>query len=190
MVDVGRVVESWLALPGSRRVALPLRPGCERLGRIQSLAGCSHRFLSRQFAGHLQQALGTYCGWRKVRQHEVHAAACRHPHGSRIPQKHPLDTGGKQSRRPRETKTKNIETDKESSHRFQKRVGHTPSEEIQRVRINLIKSLLQNTDHSIAEIAERTGFTYAEYMTATFRRETGQTPTQYRAECLKSHRSK
>lgn len=75
-------------------------------------------------------------------------------------------------------------------HRFQKRVGHTPSEEIQRVRINLIKSLLQNTDHSIAEIAERTGFTYAEYMTATFRRETGQTPTQYRAECLKSHRSK
>lgn len=69
-------------------------------------------------------------------------------------------------------------------HRFKKLVGHTPSEEIQRVRVNRIKELLNETDLSIGEIAKRTGFEYGEYMAAAFKRETGLTPTEYR---LTSH---
>ncbi|MCM2369255.1 AraC family transcriptional regulator [Aporhodopirellula aestuarii] len=65
-------------------------------------------------------------------------------------------------------------------HRFKKYLGHTPHEEIQRVRINRIKDLLRNTDLSIGQIADRTGFEYVEYMAAAFKRETGQTPTEYR----------
>lgn len=65
-------------------------------------------------------------------------------------------------------------------HRFKKWLGHTPHEEIQRVRMNRIKELLADTDLSVQEIAERTGFEYAEYMAAVFKRETGITPTAFR----------
>ena len=66
-------------------------------------------------------------------------------------------------------------------HRFKKWIGHTPHEEIQRVRINRIKELLSETELTIHEIAERAGFEYHEYMAAAFKRETGMTPTQFRA---------
>lgn len=66
-------------------------------------------------------------------------------------------------------------------HRFKKWLGHTPHEEIQRVRINKIKELLRETDLTIHQIAERTGFEYDEYMAAVFKRETGETPTEFRA---------
>lgn len=68
-------------------------------------------------------------------------------------------------------------------HRFKQQLGHTPHEEIQRVRINRIKDLLRETDLTISEIAERTGFEYGEYLSAVFKRETGQSPTMFR----KSH---
>lgn len=67
-------------------------------------------------------------------------------------------------------------------HRFKKIVGHTPTEEIQRVRINRIKSMLKNTELTIGEIAIQTGYEYAEYMASVFRRETGFTPSQFRAK--------
>lgn len=65
-------------------------------------------------------------------------------------------------------------------HRFKKLVGHTPSEEIQRVRVNRIKELLSETELPIVEIASRTGFEYSEYMAASFKRETGLSPSEYR----------
>lgn len=65
-------------------------------------------------------------------------------------------------------------------HRFKKWLSRTPHEEIQRVRTNRIKELLQETELTIHQIAERTGFEYVEYMTAAFKRETGTTPTQFR----------
>ncbi|GAA5507924.1 XylR family transcriptional regulator [Novipirellula caenicola] len=68
-------------------------------------------------------------------------------------------------------------------HRFMRLIGHTPHEEIMRVRIDRIKILLRETDLSIHEIAERAGFEYAEYMAAVFKRETGTTPTEFRAKC-------
>ncbi|MEM7313142.1 MAG: DNA-binding transcriptional regulator [Planctomycetota bacterium] len=67
-------------------------------------------------------------------------------------------------------------------HRFKKLVGHTPSEEIQRVRINRIKELLTETELPISEIAARTGFEYSEYMAASFKRETGLRPTDFRSQ--------
>jgi LacI family transcriptional regulator len=65
-------------------------------------------------------------------------------------------------------------------HRFKKWLGHTPHEEIQRVRINRVKELLGDTELSIQEIADRTGYEYAEYMAAAFKRETGMTPSEFR----------
>lgn len=66
--------------------------------------------------------------------------------------------------------------------RFKQLVGHTPHEEIQRVRTNRIKELLSETELSVHEIAERTGFEHNEYMAAAFKRETGITPTTYREQ--------
>ncbi|WP_404308498.1 AraC family transcriptional regulator [Neorhodopirellula lusitana] len=65
-------------------------------------------------------------------------------------------------------------------HRFKKLLGLTPAEEIQRVRINRIKELLSETELSIGEIADRTGFEYGEYMAVAFKRSVGCTPTEYR----------
>ena len=64
--------------------------------------------------------------------------------------------------------------------RFRRWLGHTPHEEIQRVRINRIRELLSETDLSIHEIASRAGFIHGEYMAAAFKRETGMTPTEFR----------
>ena len=65
-------------------------------------------------------------------------------------------------------------------HRFKKLIGHTPSEEIQRVRFNRIKELLTETELSIGDIATRTGFEYGEYMAAAFKRSIGCTPSEFR----------
>ncbi len=65
-------------------------------------------------------------------------------------------------------------------HRFLQLVGRTPHEEITRVRIERIKTLLNETTLSIQQIAQRSGFDHAEYMAAVFKRETGMTPTQFR----------
>jgi LacI family transcriptional regulator len=64
--------------------------------------------------------------------------------------------------------------------RFQKAVGRTPHEEIQRMRINRVKQLLSQLDLSIAEIAALAGYEHAEYMAAAFKRLTGQTPSEFR----------
>ena len=67
-------------------------------------------------------------------------------------------------------------------HRFKKWLGHTPHEEIQRVRMNRIKELLSETQLSVHDIASRTGFEYGEYMAAVFKRETGLTPSEFRSQ--------
>ena len=71
--------------------------------------------------------------------------------------------------------------------RFQKSLGRTPHEEIQRVRTNRVKSLLLDTDFSISQIARHAGFEHGEYMAAAFKRETGVTPTAFRLANQGSH---
>jgi LacI family transcriptional regulator len=64
--------------------------------------------------------------------------------------------------------------------RFRKLLGRTPHEEIIRVRMERVKTLLIETDLSLACIAERTGFPHAEYLNVAFRREAGLPPGRYR----------
>jgi LacI family transcriptional regulator len=64
--------------------------------------------------------------------------------------------------------------------RFKKLLGHTPHEEITRVRMNRVKELLTETELTLAEIAERTGFEHVEYLSAAFKKKVGLPPNRYR----------
>lgn len=64
--------------------------------------------------------------------------------------------------------------------RFQELVGRTPHEEIVRLRIERVKQLLTETDLSMEVIAQRSGFSYVEYLSAAFKRATGRSPRAYR----------
>jgi LacI family transcriptional regulator len=64
--------------------------------------------------------------------------------------------------------------------RFRKYLGHSPKEEIRAVRLARIRELLTETDLSLAAIARRAGYEHPEYMSVVFKRETGQTPGEYR----------
>ncbi len=64
--------------------------------------------------------------------------------------------------------------------RFKQLLGHTPHEHLQRERLARVRALLAETDLSIAEIAERTGFEHSEYLSVAFRRKFRLTPSEYR----------
>jgi LacI family transcriptional regulator len=64
--------------------------------------------------------------------------------------------------------------------RFKRLLNRTVHEEIIRVKLNRVKDLLLNTDLKLAEIGSRTGFEHVEYLSVTFKRETGLTPAAYR----------
>ncbi|QDT77111.1 Xylose operon regulatory protein [Gimesia maris] len=64
--------------------------------------------------------------------------------------------------------------------RFQKIIGRSPHEEIMRIRLDRVKQLLEETELSLIEIAERTGFRHAEYLNVAFKKQTGTTPGQFR----------
>lgn len=67
------------------------------------------------------------------------------------------------------------------SRRFHEEVGLPLTEYINRCRLEQAGEwLLQHHDWSIAEVAERVGFTSQHYFSTQFRRHTGQTPRQYR----------
>ena len=48
------------------------------------------------------------------------------------------------------------------------------------IRMQRVKQLLSETDLSLADIADRAGFSYVEYLSTSFRRQTGQSPGAYR----------
>jgi LacI family transcriptional regulator len=64
--------------------------------------------------------------------------------------------------------------------KFRSILGRTPLEEIRRVRIEQVKSLLAGSDITVREIARRTGFRSAERLCTTFRASAGEAPSQYR----------
>jgi len=64
--------------------------------------------------------------------------------------------------------------------KFSDAIGRTPYKEVQRIRVNRIQELLNETDLSLYEIAERSGFAHVSYMCFLFKRETGVTPAEYR----------
>jgi len=67
--------------------------------------------------------------------------------------------------------------------RFRKFLRRTPQDEIRHVRINKAKKLLVETDLTLAEIAEQTGFDHPEYLSVMFKRLTEETPRDFRTRC-------
>jgi LacI family transcriptional regulator len=66
--------------------------------------------------------------------------------------------------------------------RFRRCLNRSPKEEIRRIQIGRIQQLLSETDFTLEHVAELSGFEHPEYMSVFFKRETGQTPGQYRKQ--------
>jgi len=64
--------------------------------------------------------------------------------------------------------------------RFQNVFGRSVKQEIMRVQIGRCRQLLRETNYTLERIATLAGFQHPEYMSVAFKRETNQTPGQYR----------
>jgi LacI family transcriptional regulator len=64
--------------------------------------------------------------------------------------------------------------------RFRQHLGRSPQAEIRAVQLKRVKQLLAESDLSLDQIAPLAGYSHPEYMSVVFKRETGQTPGQYR----------
>jgi LacI family transcriptional regulator len=65
---------------------------------------------------------------------------------------------------------------------FRKHFDRTILDTITGVRIARVKQLLTDTELPLAAITRRAGFSYMEYLSNTFRRQTGWTPSAFRRE--------
>jgi LacI family transcriptional regulator len=70
---------------------------------------------------------------------------------------------------------------------FRRFLGHSPQEEIRRVRLKRVQQLLRETDWTLPRIANLAGFEHTEYMMVQFKRTIGQTPSQWRRQNHPSH---
>jgi LacI family transcriptional regulator len=66
--------------------------------------------------------------------------------------------------------------------RFRQYLGRSPQAEIRAVQLKRVKQLLTETDLRLERIAELAGYRHPEYLSVVFKRETGQTPGQYRQQ--------
>ena len=66
--------------------------------------------------------------------------------------------------------------------RFATQMGRSPKAEVLRLRLERVKQLLTDTDWSLAQIAEKTGFNYGEYLHTVFTRKAGLTPGEFRRQ--------
>jgi LacI family transcriptional regulator len=64
--------------------------------------------------------------------------------------------------------------------RFVAQVGRPPKAEVLRLRLERVKDLLADTDWTLAQIAERTGFKYSEYLHTVFSQKIGMSPGRFR----------
>jgi LacI family transcriptional regulator len=60
-------------------------------------------------------------------------------------------------------------------------MGHTPKEEIKRVRLAKLQALLKNSNEKISQIAKEMKFGSPEELSRFFKRETGMVPKEYRS---------
>lgn len=65
---------------------------------------------------------------------------------------------------------------------FKTHYGRTPFEYLLDLKINKAKHLLRFKDDTIAHICELSGFTSCSYFTQVFKKKTGLTPSQYKAQ--------
>jgi LacI family transcriptional regulator len=68
--------------------------------------------------------------------------------------------------------------------RFQKVIGRTPHQEINRLKLQRVKELLLEPSLSLQTIADLTGFKHPEYLSVFFKRETGLAPSDYRSSVM------
>lgn len=66
--------------------------------------------------------------------------------------------------------------------RFREELGHTPHEEITAVQVRRVKQLLIETSMTLEQIAPLAGYRHKESLSAVFKRETGETPGEYRRQ--------
>jgi LacI family transcriptional regulator len=66
--------------------------------------------------------------------------------------------------------------------RFKDYIGRTPTQEIERIKIERIKELLLETDISLMDIAEKTGIQHQSYMGYIFKKQVGVPPAAYRKQ--------
>lgn len=67
-------------------------------------------------------------------------------------------------------------------YQFLEATGITPHEMMTRVRMEKVRQLLQDTELSLEEIADRCGFEHPEYMSVVFKRRYHITPGKYRKQ--------
>ena len=66
--------------------------------------------------------------------------------------------------------------------RFARLLNTSPKAEILRARLNRVRQLLKESDLSLTEIAEKSGFEYPEYMSRLFKSKMGITPGEFRRQ--------
>lgn len=66
-------------------------------------------------------------------------------------------------------------------------LGTSAVKYIRRLRVEASKKLLENTDKSILDIALECGFADSQYLSAVFKQETDETPSQYRKRSRKEN---
>jgi transcriptional regulator GlxA family with amidase domain len=66
--------------------------------------------------------------------------------------------------------------------RFKNATGNTPSEYIQRVKVELAKKMLENDKNSVKEICYQTGYEDQSYFRNVFKKYTGLTPIDYKKQ--------
>lgn len=64
--------------------------------------------------------------------------------------------------------------------RFAQVLGTSPKAEILRVKLDRVCRLLTESDLSLAEVAQKTGFEHPEYMSRLFKKKMGMTPGDFR----------
>lgn len=66
--------------------------------------------------------------------------------------------------------------------RFRDVLGHTPHHQITMTQLERVRQLLTETDMTLEQIAPLAGYSHKESLGAVFKRETGQSPGEYRTE--------
>ncbi|KLU01169.1 transcriptional control [Rhodopirellula islandica] len=66
--------------------------------------------------------------------------------------------------------------------RFRDVLGHTPHKQITMTQLERVRQLLTETEMTLEQIAPLAGYSHKESLGAVFKRETGQSPGEYRTE--------
>lgn len=72
---------------------------------------------------------------------------------------------------------------------YRKKIGRTPHEVIIDTKIRKAKQLLIETQLTISQIAEKTGFVNADYFSVVFKKIASITPSEFRKEITKNYKS-